>query len=176
MRVFFALQPDARTITGIADWRDRQFSQAGRAVSAANLHMTLAFVGELEQRSLEGLCQAVDDWCERAAPQGGSLLLDQAGYWHRPGIYWLGPSTWPESLQLLADGLRTIASRAGGKREQKRFQPHITLFRGCKTAPPAPAAFPDKRFDYKEFSLFESRQGKNAVSYHALCHWRLESH
>ena len=45
MRVFFGLEPDQQTILAIADWRDRQFNAAGRAVTPANFQITLAFIG-----------------------------------------------------------------------------------------------------------------------------------
>jgi 2'-5' RNA ligase len=173
VRLFFALQPDQQTAMRIASWRDRQFSQPGRPVPPANLHVTLAFIGEVQPRSLEALCSDVDQWCEKAMPGGGSFQLDQTGYWHRPGIYWLGPSHWPDSLQDLAEGLRTIAVRSGGKRERKRFQPHVTLFRGCEIAPPAPSALPRLPFEYSDFCLYESIQGRRGVTYQALAHWAL---
>jgi 2'-5' RNA ligase len=173
VRVFFALEFDPDMVMRLADWRDRQFSGSGRPVPPANLHITLAFIGEIQARSLDALCSDVDDWCARAAPRGGSLRLDQTGYWHRPGIYWLGPSHWPDSLQRLADGLRSISARAGGKRERKRFQPHVTLFRGCQVAPPAPAVPPRIDFTYSAFCLFESRKGRQGVSYQPVHHWDL---
>ena len=157
----------------LATWRDRQFGLAGRPVPPANLHLTLAFVGEVQPRLLESLCRDVDSWCESKSPAAGCVQLDQTGYWHRPGIYWLGPSDWPKSLPLLADGMRTIAARAGGKRERKRFQPHITLFRGCQVAPPAPATMPGLSLSYVDFYLFESVPGRQGVSYVPLQHWRL---
>ena len=173
MRVFFGLLPDPDFAMQLATWRDRQFSAAGRPVPPANFHITLAFVGEIKPHYLETLGREVSEWCDRATPAGGRLSLDQTGYWPRPGIYWLGPARWPDQLQHLADRLRTISAGAGGKRERKRFQPHITLFRGCRDAPPAPSELPRLTFDYSEFALFESRQGRQGVSYHPLEYWEL---
>ena len=101
-------------------------------------------------------------------------MLDQTGYWHRPGIYWLGPSSWPPALSTLAEGLRSIAGRSGGKRERKRFQPHVTLFRGCQEPPVAPAVIRPIDFEYAAFSLFDSQRGKRGVNYTALQSWELE--
>jgi len=173
MRVFFGLELDTSTTLALADWRDRQFSGAGRPVPAANFHITLAFIGELPEPALERLCLAVDEWLARSTAQGAQFALDHTGYWHKPGIYWLGPLAWPEQLSRLAVKLRGLATSVGGKLDRNPFQPHVTLFRRCSTAPPAPAAIPSLTVTYSHFSLFESRQGKQGVSYHPLQDWEL---
>jgi 2'-5' RNA ligase len=171
--MFFGLDPGAELALQIADWRDRQFPGAGRPVPPANLHITLAFIGELRERDLESLALGVEHWLERRDPGGAVLNLDQTGYWHRPGIYWLGPSAWPAALDQLARKLRHLATSAGGKRDRNRFLPHLTLFRNCEHAPPAPSLPPDFTFGYDHFTLYESRQGRRGVSYHALADWPL---
>lgn len=173
MRVFFGVQPDPDLALRIASWRDRQLATAGRPVPVSNFHITLAFLGEISPASMDGLCQRVDDYCGRSSPGGDTVDLDQTGYWPRPGIYWLGPSRWPDSLLQLAMKLRGVSSGCGAKQERKRFQPHITLFRGCTDAPPAPAEPPSFSMPYRDFALFESRQGRRGVSYHPLQYWDL---
>ena len=173
MRVFFGLELDAQSTLQIADWRDRQFTLAGRPVPPANFHITLAFVGETSESALERLCLAVDNWLQRDRVRGASFELECTGYWHQPGIYWLGPATCPPRLAQLADKLAGLATRAGGKRDRSSYQPHITLFRRCRAAPPAPAVIPRMALTYSHFTLFESRQGKRGVSYHPLQYWDL---
>lgn len=173
MRTFFALEIPAATAVQLADWRDRQLGASGRAVPAANFHVTLAFMGELSDSALERLGLAVDEWLGREEMAGGKFLLDRTGFWPRPGIYWLGPSVWPDSLNQLAAKLRSLGNAVGARRDRRPFQPHITLFRHCTGAPPAPAETPAFGLDYSEFALFESRQGRSGVSYHPLHHWAL---
>jgi 2'-5' RNA ligase len=173
MRVFFGLELDAATAVRVSDWRDRQFAHAGRPVSPADFHITLAFAGELAEPALERLCLGVDGALARRAVAGAELQLDRTGYWHRPGVYWLGPEEWPAELSRLAKKLRDLITSVGGKRDRNPFLPHITLFRRCEVAPPAPAQPPDFRLDYRHFALFESRPGKRGVSYHVLHSWEL---
>lgn len=173
MRVFFAIEPDPETIMRIADWRDRQFSHAGRPVPAANLHLTLAFAGELAAPSIADLCLATTRWLEGGGPAGATLDLDQTGYWPNPGLYWLGPSQWPSSLDTLVTKLRHLVVSAGGRRERKHFQPHITLFRNSHSAPPMPAGKPGFALPYSHFGLFASQQGRDGVSYSLLEEWPL---
>lgn len=173
MRVFFGLELDTATTVQIADWRDRQFPLAARPVPPGNFHITLAFVGELREPTLERLCLSVDEWLKTATIRGAGFNLDHTGYWHKPGIYWLGPRAWPSPLSQLARKLRGLASGAGARRDRNPFQPHITLFRRCSAAPPAPAITPCLAQVYQQFTLFESRQGKRGVSYHPLQYWDL---
>lgn len=173
MRLFFALEPDRQNAIDIADWRDRQLPCTGRAVPTANLHITLAFLGEISNHRLERLCLSVDEYLQRHPAGSGALKLDQVGYWPKPRILWLGPSDWPEDLNQLAAGLAQLGSIEGGKRKRGAFQPHITLFRGCDRAPSAPASPPAFALPYRDFALMESRQGRRGVSYHPLAHWSL---
>jgi 2'-5' RNA ligase len=144
-----------------------------RPVAMANFHITLAFVGEIGEQALERLCLAVDGWPLPQRPEAGRLRLDSVGFWPRPGIYWLGPGSCPAALQELASKLRGTASRAGARRERKPFQPHVTLYRNCQTPPPHPPRLPTIDVAFGDFTLFESRQGRNGVSYHPMASWQL---
>lgn len=173
MRVFFGLELEAATALRIADWRERQLRCDGRPVPAANFHITLAFIGALGDSAIERLCRSVDDWLAQAPVHSATLTLDRTGFWPRPGIYWLGPALWPQHLDRLAQKLASLASAAGAKRDRNPFLPHITLFRNCVAAPPAPMAAPSIALAYRHFALFESRQGRQGVSYHVLQDWSL---
>jgi len=173
MRTFFALELPSEIALQIAAWRDRQLGQPGRPIPPANFHITLAFLGDLGESSLERLGHAVDGWLAVAEPAGGQLRLDCAGYWPRPGIFWLGAQTWPESLTRLADRLRQLGTAAGARRDRNAFRPHVTLFRNCRTPPPAPASTPGILLPYRHFSLFESQQGRHGVRYVPLAQWQL---
>lgn len=173
MRLFFGLELDAATALHIADWRDRQLSCDGRPVPPANFHITLAFVGALGDSAIDRLCRSVDEWPARDTVRSAALALDRTGFWPKPGIYWLGPGAWPDHLDRLAQKLGSLASAAGAKRDRNPFLPHITLFRHCIAAPPAPVAAPSIPLEYRQFALFESRQGRQGVSYHVLQDWPL---
>ncbi len=173
MRVFFGLETEPASALAIGDWRDRQLHAGGRPVPPANFHITLAFVGEIGERALESLCDSADAWLDNAPCAAGCLRLDTAGYWPRPGIYWLGPATWPHTLGAAAQKLRHLATAAGARRDRNPFRPHVTLFRNCDQPPPAPAREPGIDFAYDRITLFESRRGRQGVGYHPLADWPL---
>jgi len=170
VRLFFALGLNPVDATKIGDWRDRQFPGMARAVPLGNLHITLAFLGELDGQRLETLCENVD---ELALGGPLELTLDTIGYWHKPGICWLGPTQWPDRLNRIASRLDELGVAQGGKRARSRYQPHLTLLRGCQSPPPAPLESPRFKMRFADFSLFESRQRKHRVHYESLADWRL---
>ncbi len=173
LRLFFGLDIPAGTALAAADWRDRHLPAIGRAVAPANFHITLAFIGEVPAAGLDALCQDTDQWLARSGTGPAEILLDEVGYWPAPGIYWLGPRQWPPELDRLAEGLGRVAQRAGGRRDRRRYRPHLTLFRGCREAPPAPAWPPSLRLAYDAVTLFESRRGRGGVQYDAIADWPL---
>lgn len=84
-RLFFALSlPDALQ-QQVIRWRAEAFApEAGRAVAAANLHLTLAFLGEVTaQKEL-----ALRKLAGRIVQPGFSMRLDDLGHWPRPA--WSG--------------------------------------------------------------------------------------
>jgi RNA 2',3'-cyclic 3'-phosphodiesterase len=173
VRLFFALEPPADLAIQISDWRDRQLAAPGRPVPPGNFHITLAFLGDATEQQLERLCLETDAMLSRRTFAGASLALNQVGYWHKPGICWLGPSTWPDSLVSLAGALGDRGTAAGLRRKRGDYSPHLTLYRGCQTPPPAPTCQPDFHWRYQYFQLLESRQGSQGVSYHPLAEWTL---
>ncbi|MFV0278911.1 MAG: RNA 2',3'-cyclic phosphodiesterase [Parahaliea sp.] len=173
MRVFFGIEPGQEAALAISDWRDRQFGPCGRPVSVANLHMTLAFGGELPNTAVDSLCDATDHWVDGSDIPAVTLELDQTGYWQVPGIYWLGPSRWPPALEAQVRKLRQLLVGAGARRERRSFQPHVTLFRNCDPAPPMPAQTPAITLRQREIALFESRRLRGSVAYHVLAAWLL---
>ena len=172
MRLFFGLEADAATQRRIAAWRETAVHCDGRAVPPANFHITLAFLGELTHQQLDQLERMTNDG-ELSATAGGSLTLETTGYWAKPGIFWLGPRTWPDSLSGLSKKLQQFGTRLGAKRQRNAFQPHITLYRRCTLPPPAPTVQPKVQLDYRQFSLFESVSGRNQVHYRPIAAWDL---
>ena len=66
----------------------------GRAVPAKNLHITLAFLGEIVQPKLD----AVKELVTSVQVKPFALYLDQLGYWRRPQIVWAGCENAPPPL------------------------------------------------------------------------------
>ncbi|MCB1841870.1 MAG: RNA 2',3'-cyclic phosphodiesterase [Halioglobus sp.] len=176
MRLFFALPLSIDTTLRISDWRDRYAPCDARPVPAANFHITLAFAGELPERALEFLCDATDSWVNSHQPSAGDMLLDRVGFWAKPGIFWLGPSAYDDALAELAKKLQSLVVSAGARRERRKWEPHITLYRGCNLAPPAPDSEPSIPCHYDLICLFESQRARNGMIYRRVAEWQLARH
>jgi len=173
MRVFFGCDPDPLSKQALGEWRDRYALSDGRPVPQGNFHVTLAFIGEIDESRLDRLCLTVDEWPRERRMAAGQLTLDRVGFWPRAGIYWAGAEYWSPDLDQLARKLQGFGTRFGAKRDKRSFTPHITLFRSCRQPPPAPVCSPSVIVTYREITLFESRQHSEGVHYTPLANWPL---
>lgn len=107
----------------------------GRAVLAADLHLTLAFLGELRAPSPEALLDAVAAACSRPPL---TLALDRVEAWPGPrALCAVGEA--PEAAALSAQLWACLAS-LGYRPEPRPFKAHVTLARqltpeACRAAP-----------------------------------------
>ena len=73
MRTFLGLEIDTALRDQIHSWRIRSLPPIGRPVDPSNFHITLAFLGEQNEDSLERLC----GYCDRISPSPIELVLGQ---------------------------------------------------------------------------------------------------
>ena len=92
----------------------------GRYVPARNLHMTLAFLGEVTDAS------AVEEAIRRISWRPFELKLTGIGNFG--SLVWLGMDG-GKALPALAEKIREALDGAGIPYDRKKFVPHITLIR-----------------------------------------------
>src|SRR6266581_4796633 len=103
MRLFVALWPDDAVRAQLARWsRELHALCGGRATPPENLHVTLAFLGGIEDARVAEVERAAGE----VAPQAVSLVLDQPGYWKKNRIAWAGASSVPRELDAMVVELR----------------------------------------------------------------------
>ena len=130
LRQFFAVWPDAAALTTTAKAAAAVARQAGgRATRTSNLHLTLAFVGEVSAKESE-LLQDVGAAAAAAAPPC-VLTLDRVGSFADTGIVWLGTALPPPALAGLAAALGERLGAAGLHVERRPFRAHVTVARRC---------------------------------------------
>jgi 2'-5' RNA ligase len=100
-------------------------------VEPDNLHLTLLFLGEVEDRTLPALCRAVADCC--AGQRAFSLSVESVGCFgnpRRPRTVWVGVGAGNAEVVALHDALEASLMDLGCyRREERAFTPHITLGR-----------------------------------------------
>ncbi len=123
----------------------------GQPVPQANLHLTLAFLGEADELTTRRLIAAV----ERQHCPPLSIRLDETGWFSRAKAAWIGPKEWPNELNVLARALRRHGEKLRLGNGEQGYRPHVTLSR---KAGEAPAILPAPNFllQADEFCLYQS--------------------
>jgi 2'-5' RNA ligase len=100
-------------------------------VEEENIHLTLLFLGEVEDRELPPLCRAVADCC--AERDTFTLSVESVGCFpnpRRPRIVWVGVGAGAIEVCNLHDALESPLMKLGCyRREDRAYTPHITLGR-----------------------------------------------
>ena len=129
MRLFIAILPDARMIRALrACVRDLEAQGAqGSIVPDANLHMTLAFIGDAERPD------QVRDVLQKIPLPKIRLTLSKTGYFG--DLLWAGIKADP-TLHAYVSALREALAEADIPFDKKPFVPHITLIRRLRAPGP----------------------------------------
>lgn len=100
-------------------------------VSAENLHLTLLFLGEVEQLEVVAICRAVKARAEHHEPF--EMEIRGVGGFpngRRPKILWAGIGAGSEPLKALHADLEAALLDLGCyRREDRAYTPHLTLGR-----------------------------------------------
>ena len=168
MRLFFALWPDEEVRAQLANWsRELQAVCGGRPTRPENLHMTLVFLGNVEDARVAEVERAAD----AVAPQSVSLVLDQPGYWKHNRIAWAGASAVPRELEAMAAELRYALTRSGIAFDAKEFVSHVTLLRDARGPKALPALEPI-RWNLEGFALMSSVALPRGSRYEVRKSWK----
>lgn len=128
MRLFVALPipPDIASQAAALAPQERVI----RPVRAELLHVTLAFVGRVDDARLEDVLAAAREAAAAQAPF--AVTLDRAGTFPETGtphVIWVGMSDGAEKSDALATAVRRALASRGVPFDEKPFRPHVTLGR-----------------------------------------------
>jgi 2'-5' RNA ligase len=137
----------------------------GRPVPPENLHVTLAFIGPVDEETACCLREAA----ARVPVVPFDLVLDTVGGFRRARVVWLGVSRVPEALRRLVTGLNEALAVCGYEPDPRPYTPHVTLFRHAEPGGdegrqlPRPIVWP-----IREFVLVESATTPRGAVYRVL--------
>ncbi|MEM6903910.1 MAG: RNA 2',3'-cyclic phosphodiesterase [Pseudomonadota bacterium] len=144
-----------------------------RWVSPENLHLTLRYIGEVDQ----GVASDIDAALNQISGEPCEIETDELGYFgsgRTPRNLWLGIKPNPV-LEHLQAKIERCLQTAGLEPEHRNFLPHITLARFPRRDGPPSAAVehhtqnalipPTQSWIADQFTLFESQLGKGEPRY-----------
>lgn len=162
MRCFLAAWPDAGVRQRCAELTQalRPHAQHGRVMRAENLHLTLAFIGDLpDERGADVAAR-----CAALPSSACDWELNEVGFFTRPRVLWAGG---PETPELTA-----IAARARGLLDdmqigydRKPFVPHVTLLRDVRRYEGPRAIAPPIAWPIRALALYRSGRDEAGARY-----------
>jgi RNA 2',3'-cyclic 3'-phosphodiesterase len=171
-RLFFALWPDEGVRAQLARWSHELHGVCGgRQTRAENLHVTLAFLGSVEEARVADVERAADTAGLRAC----TLILDRAGYWKHNRIAWAGVSVVPPGLEALVSELRGALAKSQIRFDAKSFVSHVTLLRDAREPLTMPALVPIE-WPLDGFALVQSVTRPQGSRYEIRRSWKGSSH
>ncbi|HEX5368819.1 MAG TPA: RNA 2',3'-cyclic phosphodiesterase [Dehalococcoidia bacterium] len=141
LRLFVAIEPPQNWLDAMAELQERMRRALSTEPDTASLrlrwarpegtHLTLKFIGNVEESRLEAIKQQLA--AAVPEPPGIELGLGRAGTFsdrRAPRVLWCAIETQQrERLTQLAERIETWLEAAGVPRERGAFRPHLTLAR-----------------------------------------------
>jgi 2'-5' RNA ligase len=168
-RLFFAAWPAPEVqlaLHGVA--RQALRESGGRAIAARNIHLTLAFLGDIER----ALVQELETVAAGISVPQCELLIDRVEYWRHNRILWAGVERCPDPVHALVAGLSNGLRALGLKLDDRPYVPHVTLLRNARRAPAA-LVVPVIAWPVHDFALIESVQCGRERVYEVMRRWPL---
>jgi 2'-5' RNA ligase len=144
-----------------------------RWVEPANMHITLRFIGEVDDPTAEEINYNLSH-IEAPAFDLELQGLNTFGQGYKAHTLWVGVPPTPE-LAHLQKKVDSAVLRAGVPQEERKFTPHVTLARMTKPEIGRLQSFIEGNnlfkagpFAVEQFTLFESQIGKGGPVYTAL--------
>lgn len=169
-RVFFALWPDADTCTRLEALAGKAHAAfGGRRMLADTLHMTLAFIGQIDAARVDLALASADGIGSHRA---FSMTIDRLRCWPHNRIVWCGPRTVPAALTDVSSLLCEQLSNAGFRLESRPFAAHATLLRNADCSCAVPEFVP---FEWKvgQVVLAEASLASAGARYRIVGRWPL---
>jgi 2'-5' RNA ligase len=133
LRTFIALPLPKAVRDRLIDLQERLAATGAEVkwVEPENLHVTLLFLGEVDERDVTDVCRIVKDVCN--ACESFAVSVETVGCFpniRRPRVVWVGVGEGCQELCAIHDALEPPLLKLGCyRREERQFTPHITLGR-----------------------------------------------
>jgi 2'-5' RNA ligase len=174
LRLFYALWPSESKRSALATAAAPAVAGIdGQRVPPGNLHVTLAFLGQVPGQAFVPLLDVGGQGPWPAV----ELDFERLEYWSRPKVVVALARSIPDSGREIVDRLWQALGSQGFQRELRPWRPHLTLVRRVRSPPPeglslAPVE-PDADAAPWRLALVESAAHPDGVRYKPLADWPL---
>lgn len=132
----------------------------GRAMQARNLHLTLAFIGELEAEHARALARG----CQDLAGDVFEWTIDSVGSFPRARVVWAGGPVDQRIADFVAHA-RGRLDQLGVAYDRKPFVPHVTLFRDVRRFDAGGPLDPPVRWTTDHAALYAAERDRDGLLY-----------
>ncbi len=138
VRTFVAVELDD-AVRRAAEELTEGFRRSGadvKWVAAANMHLTLQFLGDVPLPETAAVCKAVARAAREVEPF--ELEIRGAGAFPHPGrarTVWLGAGAGLDQMVSLHDRVEDALAELGFRKERRRYAPHLTIGRVRRGGP-----------------------------------------
>lgn len=162
MRCFLAAWPSEEARRRCAELIDsvRPYADHGRVMRAENLHLTVAFIGELDDRAGGDIAAA----CRGLHLPPCEWHLDAIGYFARPRVLWAGGPMSPLLAQIV-QAARALLDQASVEYDHKEFVPHVTLLRDVRRYDGSRDVRPPIAWPIEEIALYRTGRDASGARY-----------
>ena len=169
-RLFIALYPETSVRKQLHRLtKDLVTATGGRAVPESNLHLTLRFLGALDESEQACIVEKLD----RIQGQSFTLRFTAVEYRKRQQMLWAVVADTPGALSGLAEEIERSSIECGFPANDHAFRPHLTLARKVrKTVKPQEIEMMETRIE--EFFLVRSETLPQGSQYTKLKSWVLD--
>ena len=137
----------------IDHWRDMSFAPSiGRAIGMSELHITLNYIGEIEEQKVLELDKAM----EAIEIPNFTINMNRLGFFAESKTLYLGTKKTPKELTALNKTVKKILNDLDIPSENEKYPvyiPHITLFTDCIDRPAFPKKVPAFKINISNVTL-----------------------
>jgi len=132
MRAFIAIElpQNIKNTIGRLQTKLKASSAGLKWVDPSNIHLTLKFLGDIDEKSKDGICTLLKEICGRT-PLFTIKLQGLSAFpsIQSPRIIWIGLSQGHDQLKAIVDQIENSLRKYGICNETKPFSWHITIAR-----------------------------------------------
>lgn len=186
-RLFFALDISDKDKKAIIHWRQKHLDNImpiSHPVAESNLHITLAFLGTVNQNQQDIFTEYCDEIFHSPISKNYNamqiktdfeLSLNTLQLFKKPKVLHLSFNSFPNLLTSLAESLSEKAKRQGLFQESRSYCPHVSIARKVKELTVNSSLNKSLNIPLKvtSFSLYHSQSTPQGVVYLPQNTWSL---